>query len=276
MTPSEEQLEVHTQRVETGKVRVIKLVEMHDEVAEVALERQEITIERVAVNKFVNVAPAVRYEGDVMIVSLLEEVLVVENDRAYHCRICGINREIMANRQRKSGSTERGKPGSAADTLVANQMLGKAVEAVHAAVKVDRQHDVPYLGGCSRDGKTVYLDRNVPRSFTSKGRRINAEPFLVLHEAVERSLLMHLGLRYQFAHQIALRAEQAAVRAAGISWHDYNSFTQKYAKQADDETIRRPPVDLDLDPYRDESDPQKLKTIEKTVRRNKVARRAQR
>jgi len=182
----------------------------------------------------------------------------------------------MPKRRRKNGSAERGDPGSAADILVGDRMLSKAVAAVHAAVKVDRQHDVPYLGGCSRDGKTVYLDRHVPRTFASKGRRINAEPFLVLHEAVERSLLMHLGLRYQFAHQIALRAEQAAVRAAGISWHDYNAFTQEHAKAADDEAIRRPPTDLDLEPYRDESDPDKLKLVEEAIRRSKARRRARR
>lgn len=152
-------------------------------------------------------------------------------------------------------------------------MLHKAVAALRTAVKVNRKHDVPYLGGCSRDGKTVYIDRHVPRSFTSRGRKIDAEPYLILHEAVERSLLIHLGLEYQFAHQLALRIEQAAVRAAGISWHDYNAFTQQHAKRADDETIRRPPLDLDLEPYRDESDPDKLKAIEWSIHKNKARQR---
>ncbi|MDQ3748993.1 MAG: YsnF/AvaK domain-containing protein, partial [Acidobacteriota bacterium] len=39
---------------------------------------EKIEVERVAVNQFVDAPPPVRYEGDVMIMPLLEEVLVVE------------------------------------------------------------------------------------------------------------------------------------------------------------------------------------------------------
>jgi hypothetical protein len=31
--------------------------------------------------------------------------------------------------------------------------------------KVDRAHDVPYLAGYSLDGKTIYIDRHMPRAF---------------------------------------------------------------------------------------------------------------
>ena len=43
------------------------------------------------------------------------------------------------------------------------------------------------------------------RSGSHLGRRINTDRFLILHEAVEKTLIDHLGLRYLYAHQIATR-----------------------------------------------------------------------
>jgi stress response protein YsnF len=44
----------------------------------VPLSRERVEVERVAVNRIVEQAPAVRTEGDVTIIPVLEEVLVVE------------------------------------------------------------------------------------------------------------------------------------------------------------------------------------------------------
>src|SRR5262249_38163218 len=67
-------------------------------------------------------------------------------------------------------------------------------------------------------------------------------------------LIDQLGLHYMHAHQIALRAEQAAVRSAGIIWRDYDQFMQQFIKEMGDERLRKVPADLDLKPYRDEHD----------------------
>ena len=75
-----------------------------------------------------------------------------------------------------------------------------------------------------------------------------------MHEEVEKTLIDQLGLHYQHAHQIATRAEEAAVRADGVSWRAYDRFMQKYVKFADDERLTKLPADLDLKPYRDEHD----------------------
>jgi hypothetical protein len=56
------------------------------------------------------------------------------------------------------------------------------------------------------------------------------------------------------AHQIALRAEKAAVEAAGVSWDVYNRFMKRYEKPIDAEKLVSVPPDLDLTPYRDEKD----------------------
>jgi len=138
---------------------------------------------------------------------------------------------------------------------VSSLMMDRALDAIVRRVKnLDRNHDIPYLAGYSRDGKTIYIDRHMPKSFKRAGREIDTDRFLILHEEVEKTLIDQLGLHYLHAHQIATRAEQAAVRAAGVSWRDYDRFMQKYVKHIGDEKLTKVPADLDLKPYRDEHD----------------------
>jgi hypothetical protein len=94
----------------------------------------------------------------------------------------------------------------------------------------------------------------MPKWLTFRGRRINTDRFLILHEAVEKALIDHLGLGYLHAHQIATRAEQAAVRASEVTWQAYDRFMREFVKRIGDETLSRVPRDLDLKPYKDEHD----------------------
>ena len=73
-----EQLEVHTRRVETSKVRVTKTVETEEQVIDLPTVREEVVVERVPIERFVAEMPPVRREGDTVVVSVIEEVLVVE------------------------------------------------------------------------------------------------------------------------------------------------------------------------------------------------------
>jgi len=141
------------------------------------------------------------------------------------------------------------------DWYVSSLMLDRALDAILRRVKkLDRSHDVPYLAGYSLDGVTIYIDRHLPRTMTCKGRKIEVDRFLIMHEEVEKTLIDQLGLHYLHAHQIATRAEEAAVRADGIVWRDYDRFMQKYVKHIGDERLQKVPEDLDLKPYRDEHD----------------------
>jgi hypothetical protein len=134
-------------------------------------------------------------------------------------------------------------------------MMDRALDAVVRRVrKLDRTHDIPYLAGYSQDGKTIYIDRHMPSSLRYQGRDIDTDRYLILHEEVEKTLIDQLNLHYLHAHQIASRAEQAAVRAAGLNWRDYDRFMQKNVKRIGDERLTKVPVDLDLKPYRDEHD----------------------
>jgi hypothetical protein len=141
------------------------------------------------------------------------------------------------------------------DWYVSALMLDRALDAILRRVKnLDREHDIPYLAGYSMDGKTIYIDRHLPRTFRFRRRDIAVDRYLILHEEVEKTLIDQLGLHYLHAHQIATRAEQAAVRADQILWRDYDRFMQKYVKRAGDERLDKVPADLDLKPYRDEHD----------------------
>ncbi|HWS90159.1 MAG TPA: YsnF/AvaK domain-containing protein [Pyrinomonadaceae bacterium] len=73
-----EQLEVQKRKVEAGGVRIRKTVSEREEVVDEPLMREEVHVRRVPVNKVVDGPVPVRHVGDTMIVSLLEEVLVVE------------------------------------------------------------------------------------------------------------------------------------------------------------------------------------------------------
>jgi hypothetical protein len=149
---------------------------------------------------------------------------------------------------------------------VSGLMMDRALDAIVRRVKkFDRNHDIPYLAGYSQDGKTIYIDRHMPKSFRYKGRVIETDRFLILHEEVEKTLIDQLNLHYLHAHQIATRAEQAAVRAAGVTWRDYDRFMQKNVKKIGDEGLTKVPPDLDAKPYRDEHDYDLLRRMEACI-----------
>jgi hypothetical protein len=138
---------------------------------------------------------------------------------------------------------------------VSNAVVTDLVAALQKRpANVSRAFDVPYIAGYAKDGKTIYIDRHMPRSFRFHRREVETDRFLVVHEVVEKALLDTLRLHYLHAHQIALRMEQAAVRADGVGWHDYNAFTEANEKTIVRELLRRVPPDLDLTPYSDEQE----------------------
>lgn len=149
------------------------------------------------------------------------------------------------------------------DWYVSTLMLERTVDAILRRVTLRRDCDIPYLAGYSQDGRTIYIDRHLPRTFTDKGRTVEVDRYLILHEAVEKSLIDELDLHYLHAHQIATRAEESAVRADRISWRAYDAFMQRYVKSVGDERLKDVPADLDLKPYRDEHDRDLMERMEK-------------
>ena len=74
---AEERLEISKRELERGRVVVRTRVETRDEIAEIELQQEDVTVDRVPLGVPVEVAPAVREEDGVLIVPVLEEQLVL-------------------------------------------------------------------------------------------------------------------------------------------------------------------------------------------------------
>ena len=73
----EEQIQVDKQTVETARVHISKKVREENIMVNLPKVQEEIEVERVAVNKFVETAPEIRYEGDTTIIPVMREEAVV-------------------------------------------------------------------------------------------------------------------------------------------------------------------------------------------------------
>jgi len=75
---TEERAKVARRLVETGRVRVSKTVSERSEVVDLPLTREQVDVERVAVNRIIEGPVEARRDGDTLIIPVVEEVLVVE------------------------------------------------------------------------------------------------------------------------------------------------------------------------------------------------------
>lgn len=90
----EEEIVVGKREVERGRFRLTKQVTERDVLVDHPLMQEHVNVERVPVNQMVDTPPDIRYEGDTMIVPVLEEVVVVE------VRLM-VREEIRITRQRE-------------------------------------------------------------------------------------------------------------------------------------------------------------------------------
>jgi len=75
---TKEELSVTTRKVETGRVRVTTRTLEHTDYARAELFQEAIHVEHVPVGREVDVAPAIREEGDTIVIPIVEEIMVVE------------------------------------------------------------------------------------------------------------------------------------------------------------------------------------------------------
>lgn len=73
----EERPVIGTRQVITGHVRVRTVTDAVEEFAHASVQREDVEVTRVPVDRIVEAAPEIRTEGDVTIVPVLEEVVVV-------------------------------------------------------------------------------------------------------------------------------------------------------------------------------------------------------
>jgi stress response protein YsnF len=75
---AEEIATVGKRQVVTGRVRVQTVTDTVEELAHANVQRETVEVTRLPIDRMVETTPEIRTEGDVTIVPVLEEVLVVE------------------------------------------------------------------------------------------------------------------------------------------------------------------------------------------------------
>ncbi|HJU04329.1 MAG TPA: DUF2382 domain-containing protein [Nitrospiraceae bacterium] len=73
----QEDLNIEKRKIETGRVRLTKTVREREVVVEDPFMREEVEIERVSIDRFIEQPIEARYEGETLIIPVLEEVPVV-------------------------------------------------------------------------------------------------------------------------------------------------------------------------------------------------------
>jgi uncharacterized protein (TIGR02271 family) len=74
----QEKLVVDKRIIETGVTRIRKEIHEREETVDLPFTKDEVQVERVLVDQFVEELPKVRHVGETLIVPVMEEVLVVE------------------------------------------------------------------------------------------------------------------------------------------------------------------------------------------------------
>ena len=72
----EEQLVVDKKIIETGKIAISKHITESVETVNIPLLHNDHIVEHIEINRFVDDAPLIRYDGDTIIIPVLKEVLV--------------------------------------------------------------------------------------------------------------------------------------------------------------------------------------------------------
>jgi hypothetical protein len=76
------------------------------------------------------------------------------------------------------------------DRLLKNPEVTKNLWRVQ---NIDRDYDLPYLGGYSGNGETIYIDRHLPEELTyeNDGQKKSFDPsrFVTMHERFEKAVM---------------------------------------------------------------------------------------
>lgn len=199
--------------------------------------------------------------------------------------------------QRLDAAAGADAPSVAPDTAPEARKPGAPL---HAWTPIDDSVSVPYAGGVSDDGRTVYLDKRMPASVDVGGTPVDARQAVALHERTEWPL-MHLtgpmdnaalddlaqrvglksadelpqgvrddlaagkSLDYAQAHDLATQAENQFVRTTyGVDPGKYQAALTDAIDAARKQAPGSPdvPHDLDAKPYANEGEAPLAKGIE--------------
>jgi hypothetical protein len=130
---------------------------------------------------------------------------------------------------------------------------------------VSFDYDIPYLGGYSQNGATIYIDKDTPEQL-KLGRRVyqlkgpqGLVRGIITHEHWEKTAMLAWGWGYDPAHELATHAENRFARdALGIPPAEYEEAWAPVIRMAEKKLNAQPPdqvrgaqlpPDLDRTPY---------------------------
>lgn len=176
----------------------------------------------------------------------------------------GVTREAEpAQTPPKSGVSDSGLSDSVVNPPEHFKSADDAVAAADEAIAkktINKEYRIPYLGGASKDGKTIYFDKSMPETIDVDGVKINLHRSVGYHESVEFPRMRGPidKLSYAGAHQIATGAERAYVEAHAPEGMDkveffdhYQAEVKKLVETAKESGEGKLPPDLDTKPYVD-------------------------
>ena len=73
-----EEVAVSKQVVETGRVQIARVTHEREQLIDELLAHETVEIDRTPIGRQVNAMPAIREEGDTVVIPIIEEVLVIE------------------------------------------------------------------------------------------------------------------------------------------------------------------------------------------------------
>ncbi|HYO81552.1 MAG TPA: YsnF/AvaK domain-containing protein [Bryobacteraceae bacterium] len=97
----EEEFSIHKRELQSGKVRIHKKVDTREIPVEEVLRTNDVSIERVAVDRLIAEPVEPRYEGETLVLPVMEEVLVVEKRLLLREEI-RITRRVQEHTERKT------------------------------------------------------------------------------------------------------------------------------------------------------------------------------
>lgn len=97
----EEQLQVGKKSIDKGGFRILKKVDEETVVIPMVSRSTEFSFERVSVNRYVEEHPPVRYEGNTMILPVVEEEVVVQKrlKLVEELRVTSVEKETLEQKE---------------------------------------------------------------------------------------------------------------------------------------------------------------------------------
>lgn len=102
--------------------------------------------------------------------------------------------------------------------------------------KVSYDYHIPLTGGSSKDGKTYYIDPDVPPTLRK---------FVLVHERLEKAFRAVLGESYSRAHTLATIGERIRVERSRTTWEAYKAAIGRIVRKNERLPKGKLPSDFD-------------------------------